>query len=216
MKLLKKEFRLCLHPTALLMPWLGALILTPNYPYAVSFFYMTLGIFFVCLTARENHDAAYTMTLPVSRKQAVEGRMLFACCLEIFQLALCGVFLLIKGKIGNTPNAAGLDAGVAVLGDGLLLFTLFNLIFFPAYYRDVNKVGKAFVIASAAVFFYIVLGIAATYALPFVRDALDTPDPAHMTEKVIFLAVALVIYIIGTVLALRLSVKRFEQLDLQL
>ena len=44
MKLLKKEFRLCLHPTGLIMPMLGSMVLIPNYPYAVSFFYMTLAI----------------------------------------------------------------------------------------------------------------------------------------------------------------------------
>ena len=87
MKLLQKEFRLCMHPTALLMPLLGGLVLVPGYPYAVCFFYMTLAIYFVCLTGRENHDAAFTLSLPVSRREMARARILFACCLEGFQLA---------------------------------------------------------------------------------------------------------------------------------
>ena len=67
MNLLKKELRLCLHPTAPLFLLLCAMILIPNYPYTVSFFYMTLGVFFICLTGRETHDAAFTAALPVSR-----------------------------------------------------------------------------------------------------------------------------------------------------
>ena len=65
MKLLRKEFSLCMHPTCWLMPLLSVLILTPGYPYGVCCFYVALSIFFVCLTARENHDAAYTLTLAV-------------------------------------------------------------------------------------------------------------------------------------------------------
>ena len=68
--LLKKEFRLCLHPAALVMLATSALLLVPNYPFGVSFFYMALGIFFICLDGRENHDAAFTLALPVSRREA--------------------------------------------------------------------------------------------------------------------------------------------------
>ena len=216
MNLLKKEFRLCLHPTAPLMILLSALILTPNYPYAVSFFYITLSIFFICLTSRENHDAAYTLTLPVSRREMVKGRMLFACCLEGMQLLACCLFLLVKRLIGNQPNATGMDANLALLGEGLLVYGLFNLIFFPLWYKNIQNVGKPFLLASAAVFLYIALASASTYVLPFVRDALDTPDPEHLAEKLAFLAAAALCFFLATALSMRLSVKRFEQVDLQL
>ena len=67
MKLLMKEWKLCIHPTAYIMLLCAALIRGPGYPYGVSCFYMGLAIFFICLTARENHDATYTLTLPISR-----------------------------------------------------------------------------------------------------------------------------------------------------
>ena len=216
MKLLKKEFRLCMHPAAWIMLGLSVLILIPNYPYAVSFFYMTLGIFFITQGGRENHDPAYTMTLPVSRREAVMGRILFACCLEGMQLLAAALFTLIKTLLGAGPNQAGMDANLALLGEGLILFSLFNLIFFPMYFRDVSKIGKPFVVSSIAVFLYIVLAVAATYVLPFVRDRLDTPDPAHMGEKLVFLLFSLLIFLGCTALSMRLSIKGFEKLDLQL
>ena len=46
-----------------------------------------------------------------------------------------GVFILIKNVIGSLPNPAGLDAGVALIGEGLILFAIFNLVFFPVYYQ---------------------------------------------------------------------------------
>ena len=216
MKLLKKEFRLCLHPTAPLFLALTAMVLIPNYPYAVSFFYLTLGVFFICLTGRENHDAAFTAALPVSRKQIVEGRMLLVCCLEALDLAAVGLMLWVKGLIGFMPNEAGMDANLALLGEGLIVFGLFNLIFFPRWYKDINKVGVPFLLGSAAVFVYILLAIVSTYAIPFVRDCLDTQDPAFLKEKLLFIAAALLLFLCATWLSMKASVKRFERVDLQL
>ena len=217
-KLLKKEFRLCMHPAALIMLGLSALVLIPNYPYAVSYFYMTLGLYFICLDGRENHDAGYTLSLPVSRKQAVRGRMLFACCLEGAQLLLCGLMVLVNRRIygPDMTNQAGMDANLAVVGQGLIVFGLFNGIFFPSWYKDVNKIGGAFLKASAAVFLYIALGVAATYALPFVRDQMDNSLPECLKSRLIYTACALAFYLAATGLAQKLSVKRFEKLDLAL
>ena len=86
MKLLMKEWKLCMHPTGYIMLLCAALVLVPGYPYTLSCFYMGLAIYFICLTARENHDASYTLTLPVSRGDAVRARILFCTVLEILDL----------------------------------------------------------------------------------------------------------------------------------
>ena len=56
MKLLMKEWKLCIHPTGYLMPLLAVLILVPGYPYGVCCFFVGLAVFFICLTAREDQD----------------------------------------------------------------------------------------------------------------------------------------------------------------
>ena len=216
MKLLRKEFKLCMHPTGYLMPLLSALVLVPGYPYGVCCFYTAMTIFFVCLTAREDHDAAYTLTLPVTRRDAVNARVLFCACPELFQLAVMGVFILVKYLIGTMPNPAGLDAGLAMIGEGFLIYALFNGIFFPIYYKDINKPGKAFFFGAAAVFLWICLEIAATYAVPFVRGSLDTTDPDHMAEKALFTVIAAGLFAAGTYFAARVSAKRFTAVDLAL
>ena len=216
MKLLRKEFTLCSHPAAYLMMLLSALVLVPGYPYAVSCFYICLGIYFICLSARENHDAGFTLTLPVSRSDAVFARILFCCCLELVQLILMGLFILIKYRIGTLPNPAGLDAGLALIGDGFLCYALFNLLFFPRYYRDISKPGSAFLVASAAVFIWIILEIVMTYAVPFVRDQLDQPDPAFLTQKALFTLISAGLYAAASWAAARLSAARFEKVDLSL
>ena len=216
MKLLMKEWKLCMHPMGYIMLLCTALILVPGYPYGVSCFYMGLAIFFICLTAREDHDAAYTLTLPVTRRDAVKARILFCTVLEIADLLLMALFIMIKGLIGSLPNPAGLDAGVALIGEWMILFAIFNMIFFPAYYSDINKPGKAFLFGASAVFAWIILEIVGTYTVPFLRDVLDRPDPEYMRDKLLFTLGGLALFIAGTARSIQLSAKKFEEADLSL
>ena len=216
MKLLMKEWKLCMHPTGYIMLLCAALILVPGYPYGVTCFYMGLAIYFICLTARENHDAAFTLMLPVSRPEAVKARILLCAGLEVIDLLLIGLFILVKGAAGSMPNPAGLDAGLALLGEGMILFAIFNMIFFPMYYRDINKPGKAFGFAASAMFLWIVLEVAGTYTVPFVRDVLDQPDPRYMSDKALFTLGGLALFLGGTAWSIQTSAKRFGEVDLSL
>ena len=216
MKLLKKEFILCMHPMGYIMLLMSAFVLIPGYPYTVSCFYMGLAIYFICLTARENHDASWTLTLPVSWEDAVLARILLCTCLEAVQLILMGLMILVKYAIGTMPNPAGLDAGAALIGDGLITYAIFNMIFFPVYYRDINKPGKAFLFASAAVFAWIAAVTVFTYTVPFFRDVLDQPDPANMSDKLLFVLGGLALWAAGTAISARRSAKKFAVVDLSL
>lgn len=213
-KLLKKELALCLHPTTYIMLALSVLTLIPNYPYAVMYFYLTLALFFICTTGRENHDVTYTLTLPVAKRDVVRARFALAVLIELIQLALAAVMIAVHGAIYPLPNAAGMDANLALLASGLLYFGVFHLVFFPAYYRDVNRIGVPFVQASIALFAMVVAGIVLTYAVPLWR-ALDTPDPQNMGLKLGYLAVCALCYGVLTALALRVSERRFLAQDVR-
>ena len=129
---------------------------------------------------------------------------------------LLGLMILVKQAIGGPANPAGLDAGVALIGDCLITFAIFNMVFFPLYYRDINKPGAAFLIASAAVFLWIILVIVGTYAVPFFRDQLDQPDPDFLSEKLLFVLGGFALYIAGTAMAIKNSAKKFAAVDLHL
>ena len=216
MNMLRKEWVLCMHPTGYIMPLGALLILVPGYPYGVCCFYTGLAIYFICLTARENRDAAFTLTLPVSRRDMVRGRILLSVLLEVATLLLMAVFILLKKALGNAPNPAGLDAGVATIGEGLLLFAFFNMIFFPNYYKDINKPGKAFLLASSVLFLWIIAEIIGTYTAPFLRDVLDRPDPEHMRDKLLFSLGGLALFAASIPVSIQHSAKKLEEQDLTL
>ena len=212
--LIKKEFALAMHPTAPLFLALSSMLLIPNYPYLVAFFYTGLSIFFTCLSGRENNDVFYSMTLPVSKKQIVAARFVYVIILELAQVIVAVPFAFIRQKMPVPPNSVGMDAGISLIAFAFVTLAVFNLTFLGSYYKDVKKVGVSFIKGSVSVFFVITVVEALTHALPFFRDKLDTPDTEFITEKLIVLAVGIVIFITATLLTYLGAVRNFEKQDI--
>lgn len=213
-KLLSKELRLAMHPTSLIFLGLSAMILIPNYPYLVTFFYTGLGIFFTCLSGRENHDIAYSVALPVKKSDVVKARFLFVVGIELAQAAIAVPFALLRARMPLPGNQVGMDANVAFFGFALALLGVFNAAFFGIYYRDVRKVGKAFGSASFWVFAFIAAVEAACHVAPLFRDRLDRPDPEELGLKLAALAVGAGVYAALTLAAYFRARRGFERQDL--
>lgn len=212
--LLKKEWLLAMHPAAICFLFLAALVLVPNYPYYVTFFYTSLGIFFICLTGRENRDAEYSLLLPAGKSDVVKGRFLTALLLEIITLILAVPFAMLRQQMPVAPNAVGMEANIAFFGFSLIMLGIFNYIFFVSYYKDIKKVGKSFVISSVVMFLYIAIAETLTHVVPFMKDHLDTMDPQFLTEKIVVLMLGILLFAVFTFAAYRRSVHLFEKQDL--
>lgn len=212
--LLRKELLLSMHPTAPIFLILSMMLIIPNYPYYVVFFYTGLAVFFTCLNGRENNDVFYTITLPVAKKDIVKSRFAFVVLLELAQVIIAIPFAIIRQNMPLPGNQVGMDANIALFGLSFVMLGLFNYIFFRIYYKDVNKVGPAFVWSSIAVFVYMVIAETCTHIVPFIRDYLDTKDTQYIAYKLMVLAVGAVVYVFLTYVVYRKAVKSFEALDL--
>lgn len=212
--LLYKEFRLALHPAATLFLGLAAMMLIPNYPLSVTFFYSCLGVFFISLGARENKDILYTMLLPVKKRDLVKARFSMVILLQTALVVLCVPFFFLRQLYPPEGNVVGMDANLALLGFGFIIMGLFNLVFFPKFFRDPNKVGAPFLLGSAAVFLAVALTEALPHFVPFVRNRLDTALFQFLPEKLLTLLAGAALYTLFTALAYRSSAKAFEALDI--
>ena len=212
--LLIKDWKLALHPTVPLFWLLSAMLLIPNYPYYVVLFYNLLGIFFICLTGRENSDLYYTLTLPIRKRDLVRSRVLFSVLLQLVQLAVCVPFAVLRQSFPMPGNSVGMDAGLGFFAFAFLLLGVYNFTFFPAYYRAPDKVGKVFAFASVGFFALILLAEAAAHAVPFVRDVLDTADSLYINEKLCALAVGVAAYAGMSLAACRRAERVFDKIDL--
>lgn len=212
--LLKKEFSLSMHPTALIFLALSCMLLIPNYPYYVIFFYTGLAVFFTCLNGRETNDVFYTATLPVPKKDIVKGRFAFVIIVQMAQMLISIPFAIIRQTLPIPGNNAGMDANISLFGISFIMLGLFNIVFLTLYYKNVNKVGRAFVSSCVVVFVYIIIAEACAHAVPFVRDFLDTKDPQYLSYKLIVLAIGIIFYTLLTFISYKKSVKSFEAFDL--
>ena len=213
-ELLKKEFTLALHPTGWLFLGLSAMVLIPNYPYYVIFFYTGLALFFTCLAGRENQDVLFSLLLPVSRKQVVQARMISVMLLELATLLLTGLFSLLRRALPLGENAAGMEANLALLGLSLVVLGLGHVAFFGGYYHNVQRVGVSFLWCALVEFLCIGAFETMAHTVPLFRDRLDTPDPAFLREKLLTLALGLAVYGILTAVAYWRAVRDFERQDL--
>ena len=129
-QLIYKEFRLSVHPVVYLFLLFAAMLLIPQYPYYVAFFYLCLGVFFVFNIGRENRDVFYTALLPVPKREIVKARVLVIAGLQLVQMLLAVPIGILSVKINPLGgNPAGIDINPALFGLGFVLFGGFNLLF---------------------------------------------------------------------------------------
>lgn len=213
-KLLKKEFVLALHPTSIIFLLFSLLVFVPNYLYEVVFFFSCLSVFFICLNGRENKDLNYTVSLPVEKKKVALARILLCIILQLVLVFLVTIFTIIKTFTINMDNVAGMEANMALIGFGLIILSVFNIIFFPIYFKNPNKVGVPFIIGAIVDFVIIFIVTTLVHAVPVIASAIDTPDTQFSVSKLIILFVGVVTYIVLNVITCMVSMRRFDKTDL--
>ena len=141
MTLLYKEIRLAAHPTSIVFAFLGCLVLVPAYPYSIIFMFGCLAPYITFLNARETNDAWYTAILPVTKRESVLGKCLLIVSVQIFQLLFSIPFAFLRNALSIENNPVGLDATLAWYGFGLIVYAVFDLVFFPTSYGSVDDCG---------------------------------------------------------------------------
>jgi len=212
--LITKEFKLSFFPMPLVFLLLSALVLVPSYPYYVTFFYTSLGIFLLFQSNRENHDIEYMMCLPIKKRDMVKSRILHVIIIELAQVIICIPFCIIRSMYAQMENPVGIEANAAFLGFGLIMLALFNIVFLPMFYKTANKIGLPFLVSSIVLFFYIVIMEVLLRIVPFMSNYCDTMAPEAFGMQLIPLALGIVIYSAVTFFAYKRSAKHFEKLDL--
>lgn len=190
------------------------MLLIPNYPYYVAFFYQTLAIFFIFLIGNTNNDIFFTALLPIRKKDAVKARFETVLILELLQIVISIPFALLRYKLLAAENMAGMEANPALFGLVFGMFGIFNIIFLPLFYKTAYKAGTPFLIACAAMIMFTIAAEAAINLIPAWKIALDTTVAAYLPQQAAVLAGGILLFALLNAIAYRTSVKEFEKLDL--
>jgi len=211
--LLYKEFRLNIHPLFYLTTLLGALILIPGWLYFIALMY----VFFITITnimsnGKSQNDIGYCSMLPIRRKDIVKARIMSIHIIELLHIAVAVVFAIINKKL-YVYNFF-LEPNAAFFGFGFIMYGIFNVIFFPMFYKTGHKIGlPAIVSITAAVLFAIAVELG-VLLVPKLNYALDNPAPETLIWKLVTLAVGILFFIVTGIISYKLSAKRFEKLGL--
>lgn len=212
--LLGKELRLALQPPAVIFMAMALMLLIPEYPYLITFFYTTLSVFFICIFGRENHDVEYTALLPVDRRSIVRARFDLCVGLELIMLAISALVAAARPAMGLLTNAAGMVPNAAFFGFAFLLLGIFNVIFFPLYYKNTKKIGVPYTIAAVAYSVGMIAIMVGTMIPGSPLAGLDGYDPADAGARTAMLLIGAGIFALLTWLAYAASVRRFEKEDI--
>ena len=138
-ELLYKELRLAAHPSLYVFMCMGALLLIPAYPYSVVFFFGCLGLFQSFMFDRETRDVFYTALLPRPKRDIVKGKLLLAVFSQLVQLTLSLPFALLRTLYLPEGNPAGMEPNIAWYGFGLMVYGIFDLVYFTQFYKPPTK-----------------------------------------------------------------------------
>ena len=215
-KLLYKEYKLVVIPVVYLFLSFIFLLIIPGYPYTVSFFYTCLGIFFCFQTARENKDILYMTTLPVAKKDMVKARYLTVLTIEGLQILLSLPVAALRGTLLTYENVAGIEADVAFFGIAFLIFGVFNWIFMGTYFKNVYRVGVAFVKSIFGVFAVILLAEASVHIARAIWGTCywDSMRPDDLLRQLPILAAGILFFTAVTAVRYHLDIIHFEKQDL--
>ncbi len=216
--LLAKELHLVVHPSTYMMVPLGALVLIPSWPYAIVLLYGILTAFFNATNAREMHDLAYSFSLPASRRKMVRARMYIMFAIEMAMLGIMALCICLRPVLGINDAAllqptVGMPANIALLGFGFVTFAIFNIFFFPLYYKDPTKIGIPFLLACIPVTLF---GLAFE-AIPFIPveicALISAPGFNNLGLQLGVLIGGAIIFAAASAAAIRLACHSFETYD---
>ena len=211
--LLYKQLRLVCHPMTPVFCLFGVMVLIPNYPYTVIFFYVMLGLFFTFLNIREQKDSYYSAILPVPKRDTVKAGCALVALVELLLLVVLAPCALLAVRLQpGKDNLVGMDPNLALFAAGFLLYTVFNAVFLPTFYRNGYKVGAAFIKALIPVTLVMVV----CEALPHLPGWgwLDDLDGATQLRLLPVLAVSAAVYAAGMLLSFRRAAALYEKVDL--
>ena len=209
--LLYKEFSLVINPLFYLIPLFGALLLIPEWAYFIAlmyFFFMSVPNIFSI--AKAHNDIGFSAMLPVRRSDIVKSRITSMIILEVLQILVAAVFAVINLMIYPGENFL-LDTNAAFIGCVFIMYGIYNIIYFPMFYKTAYKISGPIIAALAATLLF----AAAVELLILFVPALKIFDGReHIGAQLAVLAGGIILYILLSVAAFRISAKRFLKVDL--
>ena len=214
--LLNKEFRLAASPLSWIFLAAAGMTLLPGYPILAGAFFVCFGIFHSFQNAREANDILYTVLLPVRKRDCVRAKFAFTCCIQFLGFILMAALTALRmtALSGGKAYAANalMNASPLFLAFVLLIFAAFNVFFLGGFFRTAYKIGVPFLCFGISTLILIFIG----EALHFIPglEFFNAPGGERLGLQFAILLCSAVLYALASFASCRVSMARFEKIDL--
>lgn len=205
--LVLKEFKISYNRVLIMCTGLfGVLLLIPNWVYIVAFMY----IFWLLAPAilgefNSQNDFTFTQMLPVSKNDIVTSKIIAFALVELIPLitgVVVGIFsILIHGR-----DTFFLNLGPSFFGNVLIMYGIWNLVFFPWYFKTAVKFGIPVTIATITACLYGVIIEVLNLFVPSVNNLLES---TNILTQIGLLGFGIIFFISTAFIAIIQSRKNF-------
>lgn len=212
--LLNKEARLATPLLTYCFLAFSLLTFCPGYPILLSAFFVCLGIFQSYQTGLTNHDLLYSVLLPVSKKDIVKSKFIFALILEGTAFIFITIITIIRMIFLNQNLVyrmnALMNANLLFLAFSLLIFSKFNYFFLKGFFRTGYRLLVPFMWFTLASL--ITMMIAETlHHLPGLAGL--NSSTGLLIVQILSLVIALLSFILITYVSYKKAAADFEKID---
>ena len=207
-QLIKKEFFLGWKWYNYLFFIFPVMILIPDYPLFTGVMYVFFFVTTLFPAFLTNNDYKFMSGLPIRRKDIVFSKYFDILLGQVGTLFLAAIMLLIKVFVIKETSVPLMDPNFAFVGMTLIEYAVFNLIFMSTYFTEL-KLPKSILLSLLG--FFVCIGIleVLVQVVPPLKTALDTLDVSYIGWRLGVLAIGVIAYVGGSILAFRLACQRF-------
>lgn len=214
--ILRKELKLSANALSYWFILFGFMFFIPGYPILCGVFFVTLGIFQSFQSARETNDILFSALLPIAKRDAVKGKFIFVCFIELCAMLIMGAVTLCRMTLFADAAVyranALMNANGFALGMAFVIFGLFNLVFAGGFFKTAYKFTGPFITYIILAFLMLGAGEAAHH-FPGLEALNAFGTDSAILQGTLFAAGA-ALYAVLTAAGCSLSCKRFEKIDL--
>lgn len=213
--LVMKDLKLGVPPLFFILPLVtGALMLIPGW------IYFLVILYFCWLTVpslfggfKSQNDLMFTSLMPVTKKDIVRARISVIVILELLHIVIAMIFGAITLHIYPNMTYFFFAPHMGFWGLCFVMVAVFNIIFIPMYYKTAYKYGAAAVVSITAAQLFAGLAQWIGIRNSFVFDTFNGAGASNIPLQASILAAGIVIFAAFTIIAYRIAVKRFLQVE---
>ncbi len=212
-QLMYKEFKLSIHKFFFIVPILtGALLLIPQWVFLVAMMYFFwISIPNIYSTYNAQNDLTFCMLMPIKKEDYVKSKIYSVMFLEGLSILFGVVFAILNHLFYGTPNFV-LDLNAAFFGVVFIMYGIFNLVFFPEYFKTGYRFGKATIYGNVVAILFALLVEVLVATVPTIQVWMESSN--YLWFQIVFLFLGMVLFGVANLIAFIQSKKRFESIDL--